>query len=184
MMLCNLMSHATRLGRSVSFFALQLLRLRLRWKVCCSSTLALDSHHPCSFCALSALSLSSGAERSILETMPQETLTFPPLYCIVGAYRLLHDPSLYQPMWAKCSQAAKRASVVAAIWAVCTWPFQRLFVYYFMSASASVTGLGALYRRVVQTADVTDDNLPFRIPVPSLQSKLQCRQPPPHLAAS
>ncbi|TKY89058.1 hypothetical protein EX895_001589 [Sporisorium graminicola] len=102
--------------------------------------------------------------------MPQETLTFPPLYCVVGAYRLAHDPSLWQPMWAKCSTAAKHASIVALIWAVCTWPFQRLFVYYFMSASASVTGLGAVYGKIVETADVTDDALPFRIPVPSLQT--------------
>ncbi|CBQ68735.1 conserved hypothetical protein [Sporisorium reilianum SRZ2] len=102
--------------------------------------------------------------------MPQETLTFPPLYCVVGAYRLAHDPTLWQPMWAKCSKAAKHASVVALVWAVCTWPVQRLFVYYFMSASASVTGFGAVYGKMVQTADVTDDALPFRIPVPSLQT--------------
>lgn len=103
--------------------------------------------------------------------MPQETLTFPPLYCVVGAYRLAHDPTLWKPMWEKCSHAAKQALIVAGLWGVLTWPFQRLFVYYFMSASASVTGFNAVYGRVVETADVTDDSLPFRIPVPSLQSK-------------
>ncbi|SPO27992.1 uncharacterized protein UTRI_05135 [Ustilago trichophora] len=103
--------------------------------------------------------------------MPQETLTFPPLYCLVGAYRLFHDPTLWRPMWAKCSKAAKQASIVGFTWALLTWPFQKLFVYYFMSASASVTGLSGIYWKVVQTADVTDDKLPFRIPVPSLQNK-------------
>lgn len=99
--------------------------------------------------------------------MPQETLTFPPLYCVVGAYRLAHDPSLWKPMWAKCSKAAKQAGIVGLLWALLTWPFQRLFVYYFMSASASVTGFGALYGKLVDT----DSDLPVRIPLPSLQSK-------------
>lgn len=103
--------------------------------------------------------------------MPQETLTFPPLYCVVGAYRLAHDPSLWKPMWAKCSKAAKQAGIIGLVWAIFTWPIQRLFVYYFMSASASVTGLSGIYSKVVETADVTDDALPFRIPVPSLQSE-------------
>lgn len=121
-------------------------------------------HRPSSFFLL----VPFGGE--LVTKMPQETLTFPPLYCLVGAYRLVHDPTLWRPMWAKCSRAAKHASIVGFTWALLTWPFQKLFVYYFMSASASVTGLGGIYSKVVQTADVTDDNLPFRIPVPSLQS--------------
>ncbi len=103
--------------------------------------------------------------------MPEETLSFPPLYCVVGAYRLLHDASLWRPMWAKCSSAAKQAGLAGMVWALLTWPIQRLFVRYFMSASASVTGFSALYTSIVHTADVTDDSLPFTIPLPSLQSK-------------
>lgn len=102
--------------------------------------------------------------------MPQETLSLPPLYCLVGAYRLAHDPLLWKPMWAKCSKATKQAAIIGVLWLVLTWPLQRLFVHYFMSASASVTGVKALYETVVQTADVTDDRLPFRIPVPGFQT--------------
>ncbi|PWZ01196.1 UreD-domain-containing protein [Testicularia cyperi] len=102
--------------------------------------------------------------------MPQETLTFPPIYCIVGAYRLAHDPVLWKPMWAKCSKAAKQAGILGIVWLVITWPIQKLFVHYFMSASASVTGMSGIYHTVVETADFTDDHLPFRIPVPSLQT--------------
>ncbi|PWN50618.1 hypothetical protein IE53DRAFT_387064 [Violaceomyces palustris] len=99
--------------------------------------------------------------------MPQETLKFPPLYCIVGAYRLIHDPALWKPMWKKCSKAAKQAGLLSLGWAVFTWPLQKLFVYYFMSASASATGISSLYSTVVSTADKADDPLPFVIPVPS-----------------
>lgn len=48
--------------------------------------------------------------------MPTELLTFPPAYCVVGAYRLARDPLLWQPMWKRCSSAAKRAGLVALIW--------------------------------------------------------------------
>ncbi|SYW75666.1 uncharacterized protein UBRO2_00821 [Ustilago bromivora] len=103
--------------------------------------------------------------------MPQETLTFPPLYCLIGAYRLAHDPSLYKPMWTKCSKAAKQAIILSSLWAILSWPLQSLFVRYFMSASASVAGFGAVYSKLVETAGVTGDSLAFRIPVPSFQSK-------------
>lgn len=75
--------------------------------------------------------------------MPQETLAFPPLYCIVGAYRLGSDARLWKPMWKECSQAAKRAAMVAGGWAAITWPIQKLFVYYFMRGSAKVTGMSS-----------------------------------------
>ncbi|KAJ1020394.1 hypothetical protein NDA13_005713 [Ustilago tritici] len=102
--------------------------------------------------------------------MPQETLTFPPLYCLIGAYRLAHDPSLYKPMWTKCSKAAKQAIILSSLWAILSWPLQSLFVRYFMSASASVAGFGAVYSKLVETAGVTGDSLAFRIPVPSFQT--------------
>lgn len=73
--------------------------------------------------------------------MPQETLAFPPAYCIVGAYRLAHDDTLWKPMWKECKDAAKKAGMVAAGWAIFTWPIQKLFVYYFMRGSAKVTGM-------------------------------------------
>ena len=81
--------------------------------------------------------------RSSAAGMPQETLRFPPAYCIVGAYRLAHDALLWKPMWEECREAAKRAGLIAALWAVLTWPLQKLFVFYFMRGSAKVTGMSA-----------------------------------------
>lgn len=75
--------------------------------------------------------------------MPQETLSFPPAYCAIGAYRLAHDPLLWKPMWLECRDAAKRAGLVALLWAGLTWPIQKLFVYYFMRGSAKVSGMSA-----------------------------------------
>ena len=82
----------------------------------------------------------TNSEQSFI-TMPQETLAFPPAYCIVGAYRLAHDDTLWKPMWKECKDAAKKAGMVAAGWAIFTWPIQKLFVYYFMRGSAKVTGM-------------------------------------------
>lgn len=95
--------------------------------------------------------------------MPQETLSFPPLYCIVGAYRLAHDDRLWRPMWKECSQAAKRAGMVAGGWALITWPVQKLFVYYFMRGSAKVTGMSALYQTVTSNADKIDGSRDSRV---------------------
>ena len=73
--------------------------------------------------------------------MPEAYLNVPPAYVFIGAYRLIHDPQLWKPMWAKCSKAATRAVMFASGWAVLTWPIQRWFVSYFMGASASVSGM-------------------------------------------
>ncbi|PWN44972.1 hypothetical protein IE81DRAFT_298049 [Ceraceosorus guamensis] len=88
--------------------------------------------------------------------MPEELLNMPPAYCMVGAYRLAHDPLLWKPMWSRTSQAAKRAGAVAAGWAVVTWPVQRLFVSWFMKGSASVTGMASMYESTISTADRLD----------------------------
>lgn len=74
-------------------------------------------------------------------------------------------------MWTKCSKAAKQAIILSSLWAILSWPLQSLFVRYFMSASASVAGFGAVYSKLVETAGVTGDSLAFRIPVPSFQSE-------------
>ncbi|KDN53521.1 hypothetical protein K437DRAFT_674 [Tilletiaria anomala UBC 951] len=100
--------------------------------------------------------------------MPQEFLHVSPTYVFVGAYRLLHDPQLWKPMWAKCSKAAKRASLIAGAWAFFTWPIQKWFVSFFMSTSASVTGMKGIYNTLTRTADRVDDPLGFTLPLPSL----------------
>jgi hypothetical protein len=106
--------------------------------------------------------------------MPSELLTFPPAYCVVGAFRLARDPLLWKPMWKRCASAAKRAGLIAVIWvrrgaaspddapltiapqAVVTWPVQRWFVGYFMSGSARISGLSSVYGSVVGRADRLD----------------------------
>ena len=52
--------------------------------------------------------------------MPSELLTFPPAYCVVGAFRLARDPLLWKPMWKRCASAAKRAGLIAVIWVSCS----------------------------------------------------------------
>ncbi|CAO1618943.1 unnamed protein product [Sympodiomycopsis kandeliae] len=101
--------------------------------------------------------------------MPQETIQFPAAYVVVGAYRLLHDPALWKPMWADLSVAAKKVSMVAAAWGVLTWPIQRAFVALFMKGSGRVLGFSGMYSSISSHADKIDDSLPFNIPLPSLQ---------------
>ncbi|KAF8601198.1 hypothetical protein BDV93DRAFT_524923 [Ceratobasidium sp. AG-I] len=73
--------------------------------------------------------------------MPQELLTFPPVYCIVGIYRLLSDPLLRVPAWDKCRHGVRRGGLVGLAWAVLTWKIQKAFVGYFLLKSPRFTGL-------------------------------------------
>lgn len=43
-------------------------------------------------------------------------LVFPPLYAIVGVYRLLTDKLLYQPAWDKCKHGTQRGIGVGFAW--------------------------------------------------------------------
>ncbi|GAA6008454.1 hypothetical protein JCM10207_007117 [Rhodosporidiobolus poonsookiae] len=67
--------------------------------------------------------------------MPVELLVFPPSYCVVGAYRLLHDPALLVPLWQRCSKGLRRALVVAVPYAVVALPLTRLWVTFVLSRS-------------------------------------------------
>ena len=55
------------------------------------------------------------AERS-RAAMRQERLAFPPIYVLVGAYRLATDKSLYVPMWQKCKHGFVRGAIVGVAW--------------------------------------------------------------------
>jgi hypothetical protein len=46
-----------------------------------------------------------------------QRLAFPPLYVIVGVYRLCTDKQLYVPVWDKCKHGFVRGLCVGAVWA-------------------------------------------------------------------
>ncbi|KAI5114639.1 hypothetical protein M0805_000762, partial [Coniferiporia weirii] len=71
----------------------------------------------------------------------QERLAFPPIYVVVGAYRLLTDKNLYGPTWLKCKHGFFRGTVVGLGWAALSFNVQRTFVELFLRNSPSVTGL-------------------------------------------
>ncbi len=73
--------------------------------------------------------------------MPQEYLSLTPLYVVIGAFRLLHDVTLWKPMWARSSKALRKALLIAGTWATLTWPIQKWGVRTFMHGSARVTGM-------------------------------------------
>ncbi|WVQ77005.1 hypothetical protein IAR50_006684 [Cryptococcus sp. DSM 104548] len=53
--------------------------------------------------------------------MPSELLHFPPLYTVVGLYRLLTDPSIRRPVFDKVKHAAARGLIVGGVYAVFSW---------------------------------------------------------------
>lgn len=46
----------------------------------------------------------------------EERMEFPPLYVVVGVYRLFTDKNLYVPVWQKCKHGAVRGAVVGLAW--------------------------------------------------------------------
>ena len=49
----------------------------------------------------------------------EERLNFPPVYVVVGVYRLLTVKNLYIPVWAKCKHGVVRGVVGGAGWVGC-----------------------------------------------------------------
>jgi hypothetical protein len=72
--------------------------------------------------------------------MPQELLTFPPYYCVVGVYRLFTDASLRKPVWDKVKHATVRGLVVGTIYVVLTYRVQRWFVGTFLLGGFGLFG--------------------------------------------
>lgn len=64
--------------------------------------------------------------------MPSELLHFPPLYTLVGIYRLLTDPSIRQPVLDKIKHASVRGLIVGLVYAVVSWKPLRWFVKRFL----------------------------------------------------
>lgn len=64
--------------------------------------------------------------------MPSELLHLPPLYTVVGLYRLLTDPSIRGPVLDKVKHASIRGLVVGLIYAIVSWQPLRWFVKRFL----------------------------------------------------
>ncbi|WWD09615.1 hypothetical protein V865_007743 [Kwoniella europaea PYCC6329] len=64
--------------------------------------------------------------------MPSELLHLPPLYTLVGLYRLLSDPFIRQPVLDKIKHASVRGLVVGGIYAAGTWKLMDWLVRHFL----------------------------------------------------
>ncbi|WVQ82753.1 hypothetical protein IAT38_004885 [Cryptococcus sp. DSM 104549] len=64
--------------------------------------------------------------------MPSELLHLPPLYTIVGLYRLLTDPSIRGPVLDKVKHASVRGLVVGGVYAVLSWQTMDWFIRKFL----------------------------------------------------
>ncbi|SCZ93613.1 BZ3500_MvSof-1268-A1-R1_Chr6-3g08772 [Microbotryum saponariae] len=67
--------------------------------------------------------------------MPVELLPFPPSYCLVGAYRLIHDPTLNRPIWARSQKTLKRFLFAFVPFILISYPLTRLYVTLILSRS-------------------------------------------------
>ncbi|OCF37642.1 hypothetical protein I316_00769 [Kwoniella heveanensis BCC8398] len=64
--------------------------------------------------------------------MPSELLHFPPIYTLVGLYRLLTDPVIRRPVLDKIKHASVRGLVVGGLYAGLSWKFMSWFVETFL----------------------------------------------------
>ncbi|WWC66210.1 uncharacterized protein I206_100111 [Kwoniella pini CBS 10737] len=64
--------------------------------------------------------------------MPSELLHLPPLYTLVGLYRLVTDPFIRQPVLDKIKHASVRGLVVGGVYAAATWKVMDWFVEHFL----------------------------------------------------
>jgi hypothetical protein len=67
-----------------------------------------------------------------ITTMPSELLHAPPLYTVVGAYRLLTDPSIRGPVLDKVKHASIRGLIVGLVYAVVSWKPLDWFIRRFL----------------------------------------------------
>lgn len=65
-------------------------------------------------------------------TMPSELLHAPPLYTLVGIYRLLTDPQIRGPVLDKVKHASVRGLIVGLIYAIVSWRPLRWFIKRFL----------------------------------------------------
>jgi len=65
-----------------------------------------------------ALGASHASPYNVPSTLERATLRleFPPIYVVVGVYRLITDKSLYIPIWNKWKHGIARGAAVGAGW--------------------------------------------------------------------
>ncbi|RXK39241.1 hypothetical protein M231_03461 [Tremella mesenterica] len=74
--------------------------------------------------------------------MPSELLQFPPLYTLVGIYRILTDPLVRTPVLDKIRHASIRGLIVGALYAAGTWRPMGWFVRRFLVGGQRFLGIG------------------------------------------
>ncbi|GAA6034454.1 hypothetical protein JCM8097_002733 [Rhodosporidiobolus ruineniae] len=62
-------------------------------------------------------------------------LRFSPSYCLVGAYRLVHDRSLLVPLWRHSQKGLKRAAILAIPFTLVSLSLTRFYVTFVLSRS-------------------------------------------------
>lgn len=87
--------------------------------------------------------------------MPSELLHLPPSYTLVGAYRLLTDPSIRKPVLDKIKHASIRGILVGAVYTVVSWRYIDWFIRHFLVSGSGGWfgfGLGRKVEKAVGTA--------------------------------
>ncbi|WWC86434.1 uncharacterized protein L201_001311 [Kwoniella dendrophila CBS 6074] len=67
--------------------------------------------------------------------MPSELLHIPPLYTLVGLYRLLTDPFIRQPVLDKIKHASIRGLIVGGLYTIGSWKLYDWFIRNFLVGS-------------------------------------------------
>ncbi|WFD02179.1 hypothetical protein MOBT1_000860 [Malassezia obtusa] len=96
--------------------------------------------------------------------MPQATLEFPPVYTVVGVYRLFHDPKLWSSIWNASRYAVMRATITAGLWIVISLPFQGFLASWFVGRIGKAFGAERTYDALAQLAHAA------HIPLPSFDA--------------
>ena len=84
----------------------------------------------------------------LINQMPAELLHYPPLYTLVGLYRLLTDPLIRGPVLDKVKHATLRGIIVSGIYAAGSWNALDWFVRKFLVGGIGWFGIGLGKARV------------------------------------
>jgi len=92
--------------------------------------------------------------------MPSELLHAPPLYTVVGAYRLLTDPQIRGPVLDKVKHASVRGLIVGLIYAIVSWkPLDWFIRRYLVGGQWTLFG----FRKVKEVVEEhSDGKVKFR----------------------
>ncbi|KAL7415672.1 hypothetical protein BDY24DRAFT_413246 [Mrakia frigida] len=75
---------------------------------------------------------------AFLSSPSSSRLSFPPTYALIGIYRLLSDPHLRNPIWAKTRNGTLRGLAVGAAWIFISWRSQLGFVERFLMGTRMI----------------------------------------------